>query len=70
MWEFNIGSTKVLVNNINEERERVEEIRQLANETASDLSKALSDYCFAIEVAYQNYHSLDPDNWKMINHNG
>ena len=70
MWSYNIKGTKIEVKNINEARELVEEIRQLANETATDLSKGLNDFCFAVEVDYQNYHSLDPDDWNMINHNG
>lgn len=64
-YEYYIGSTTVKVNSINEAREMVEEIRNLADESSSDLSKHLSDFCFAVEVDYQKYHNLDPDNWGM-----
>jgi hypothetical protein len=66
MWNYNIKGTEINVRNINEGKELVEEIRQLANESGNDLTKGLHDFCFAVEVAYQNYHALEIDNFDIV----
>jgi len=42
------------------------EIRQLAEQAGQDLSKHLNDFIFSIELAYQNFHGLDSNNWDKI----
>lgn len=51
---------------IDDLKDLAEEIRTLANDSGSDLSKHLGDAVFQIEVAYQAWHDLDPDNWEKI----
>lgn len=60
MYSFEIGFvTKVQTTDINQLREEVEFIREMANELATDLPKHLSDFCFSVEAAYQRHHGLD-----------
>ena len=66
-WKFYIGhSTEVNTVDINTLREQVEEIRNLADETGTDLSKHLSDFCFSVEADYQAYHGLDENCWDIV----
>lgn len=42
------------------------ELGELAAKSDTDLSKHLNDACFAIDVDYQTYYSLDADNWDIV----
>jgi hypothetical protein len=58
--QFQIGFvTNVVTTDINQLREEVEIIRDMAQRLGEDLPKHLSDFCFSVEVAYQNFHGLD-----------
>jgi|15BtaG_2_1085339.scaffolds.fasta_scaffold01870_12 hypothetical protein len=60
-----IGSTKITVQSINEAKEMVEEIQENI-EPSAELSNKITDFFFAIEVAYQEFHNLDKDNWDIV----
>jgi len=61
-----VGSNMFQIRDINEARELVEEIRNMADGSHVGMSGALQDFCFAVEVAYQSYHQLDQDNWSVL----
>lgn len=52
--------------NINTMKESAVEVRELALEAGTDLSGALNDMLFKIEVAYQLWHGLDEQNFEMV----
>ena len=51
---------------IDEAKDIAIEIRNLSTESGSDLSNTLNDFVYNIEVTYQNYYNLGPDNWDKI----
>lgn len=69
MYKYNIGGMTLQGHNINELKEFVEELGELAKESGRDLSKHLSDACFSIETDYQAFHGLDQDNWDTVHDN-
>ena len=66
MWTFYVGGHEFKFSDINHAKEIANEIRGLADATATDLSKHLNDLCCAIDVDYQVHHGLDEDNWDMV----
>jgi len=59
-FQFQIGFvTNVVTSDINQLREEVETIRNMAERLGEDLPKHLNEFCFSVEVAYQNFHGLD-----------
>lgn len=65
MYSYYIGSTKIIVNDINEAREMVEEFEDKLS-PSEEYPKNITDFFFAISADYQNYHNLNPDNWEMV----
>ena len=63
---YRIGNIKVESESINELKEFSEGLEEMAKESGMDLSKHLSDACFAISVDYQRHHDLDGNNWEMV----
>jgi hypothetical protein len=42
------------------------ELREMASNSGDDLSKLLGDFIFEIELRYQNFYELHPDNWDKV----
>src|SRR3990167_401497 len=71
MHTFKIGFvTTVQTTDINQLRDEVEIIRNMANELATDLPKHLSDFCFSVETEYQRHHGLDENCFDIVNKYG
>lgn len=66
LFTFNIGSARVETNNINELRENVEQMKEVVKESGMEYVNHISDFIFSVEVAYQEWHELDCDDWEMI----
>ena len=68
-YTYRIGNIKVEAHNINEAKELAEQLGELSKEAGMDLPKHLNDFCFAIDVDYQNYYDLDEDDWSVVQEN-
>jgi len=68
-WEYWIGSTKVVVNDLDEMRGLVEELYQLGTESGHDWSMPIHDFLFAIIVDYQSYYGLTMDDYSIVDEN-
>ena len=55
-WKFWVNGMEIASDDINRLKEFAVELRAMASDAGTDLSKSVHDFCFAVDVAYQNYH--------------
>lgn len=65
MNSFWINGIEIKTSKIHQAKELVEEIRENLNE-GSELSSTITDFFFAVDVAYQNFYNLEQDNYNMV----
>ena len=63
-FTFYMGSTKIETSDINELKEFVSEIYEKTGK--EELSGTITDFIFAVESAYQQFHDLDENNWDIV----
>lgn len=53
--------------NIDELKEVVVSLRNLADDNGFDYETKVSDWMFSVEAEYQAYYGLEEDDWDVVN---